>query len=206
MEPQETAIRWLKMAVEHRNVNYFVSLVQLYPDLPYDSLGKEFLRLALTLSEVPEVAPFWNCEGDLQLPRNWARDMEALFSSITNACRVHQSLYYLDDSVKETGWLADGKTLEHVAALRGDVKLVVWLLEHKWVRSPDPYYDSYHLRPFVDDGRVRGRRMKCDTRGRYPLHLAVVHRKPSIVRAYAESETLRECFGYFPVPWNWRRV
>ena len=174
--PLETVIHWLKLAAEHRNSLYFTCISQHFPDLPYSLLGHELLRLVWMPRHVPPVEPFWECEGN-QNPHTWATDMEELVLAICRVCGIRAN--------PEAVLPPTERTLEHVAASRGDTKLLLWVIAYRLRETRDrrgrdadeelAYEQNYS--PF-----------KRNDHGRTPLHLAVLFRQETIIDSYEAAE------------------
>lgn len=184
---QETAIAWLKVAVEGRSWDLMeVMIAETAMDLPFDALGNELLRLAFMPRTIPKVDT-WSCwrEGDDEAsseqtepdPVYWASDLNDILTWICERCRVHFDSFFHNCfsliAVGEENDKDDGVTLEHVAAMRGDTKLLVWLLEHQPAKVRVQDYDMY---PF-----------RRDRRGRTALHYAARHGQVNVVQLYRQG-------------------
>jgi len=157
---EETLIRWIKLAIDGRSLEplSIISEQPLFANLPMHSLGQELFRLALMPSKIQTVSKPLRRDFSLE---EWSSDLNDILTWIRETCAVHMDSFRFDQEV-------EGMNLEHVAALRGDIKLLVWLVE----------YDRLTV-------RKRGSmRLFCDNHGRTPLHHAVEHGQISIVDMY----------------------
>ena len=165
---QEEIIRYLKLAVESRSLESLVFIAIHRRQIPYRALGTELLRLALTPVEIPLVRLWDDLDQDAYA---WCSDLHNLLSSINEVCGAPVTSFRVTSTLNSSTLqeVEDGMDLEHVAAMRGDTKLLTWMLER-------------NQRQFRS--RLGASRLPRDAHGATPLHYAVQNGHVSIVHVY----------------------